>query len=131
MQQFSDRITFARKRLGLSQAQLASILGVSRGACGQWEQGVSTPSVSHMAELARVTEVSFEWLATGRGRVEMDDQRDATPSREVSLETPAENLSGRPVTGELRELVIWLQKLPSEKLDAILKLLRHVRSLME
>ncbi|MBU0500152.1 MAG: helix-turn-helix transcriptional regulator [Gammaproteobacteria bacterium] len=125
MQQFSDRITFARKRLGLSQAQLASILGVSRGACGQWEQGVSTPSVNHMIELAKVTEVSFEWLATGRGNIEPDNQGDMNEPNGL------DNLSGRPITGDLRETLIWLQKLPIDKLEAVLKLLRSARALME
>lgn len=125
MQQFSDRITFARKRLGLSQAQLASILGVSRGACGQWEQGVSTPSVTHMMELAKVTEVSFEWLATGRGGIEPDSQGDPGESNGL------DNFSGRPITGDLRETLIWLQKLPSDKLESVLKMMRSVRALME
>jgi len=128
MQQFSDRITFARKRLGLSQAQLASILGVSRGACGQWEQGVSTPSVTHMIELARVTEVSFEWLATGRGNIELETPKD--PDSGVDDGQQPENLSGRPITGDLRETLIWLQKLPTDKLESVIKMLRSIRNLI-
>ncbi|MBT7307965.1 MAG: helix-turn-helix transcriptional regulator, partial [Gammaproteobacteria bacterium] len=33
----ADRISNTRKSKGLSQSQLATIIGVSRGACGQWE----------------------------------------------------------------------------------------------
>ena len=128
MDQFSDRITFARKRLGLSQAQLASILGVSRGACGQWEQGVSTPCVAHMSELARVTEISFEWLATGRGThdtdIHMDIKTNASDKKNISI------IAGRHLTGDLREIMLWLQKLPDDKRDSVIKLLRNVRNLM-
>ena len=129
MEQFSDRITFARKRLGLSQAQLASMLGVSRGACGQWEQGVSTPCVAHMSELARVTEVSFEWLATGRGNFETDIDMEQTSASVGSK--PADAIAGRHLTGDLREIVLWLQKLPDEKRDNVVKLLRNIRNLMD
>jgi len=129
MEQFSDRITFARKRLGLSQAQLASMLGVSRGACGQWEQGVSTPCVAHMAELARVTEVSFEWLATGRGNFETDIDMEQTSATASSK--PTEAIAGRHLTGDLREIVLWLQKLPEDKRDNVVKLLRNIRNLMD
>ena len=128
MKQFSDRIAFARKRMGPSQAQLASALGVSRGACGQWEQGVSTPSVAHLIELAKVTEVSFEWLATGRGPMETGEVvvegKSTRGERGVAV-------AGRPLTGDLREIVIWMQKLPEERRAKVVKLLRNLRLLME
>lgn len=127
MEQFSDRITFARKRMGLSQSQLATTLGVSRGACGQWEQGVSTPSVSHMAEVARVTEVSFEWLATGRGNVDVDINPDA---HELNSQNSS-HIAGRPLTGDLREIIVWMQKLPEEQQYKVVKLVRNLRNLME
>jgi transcriptional regulator with XRE-family HTH domain len=123
MEQFSERIAFARKRMNLSQSQLASILGVSRGACGQWEQAVSTPSVAHLSELARVTDVSFEWLATGRGAI------NASKTGEDTAELT--QLAGRQITGDLRELVVWLQKLPTHKRTSVIKLLRNLRSLIE
>ncbi len=65
----AQRITLARKNKGLSQAQLASMLGVSRGACGQWERGVTVPSVLNLSRLAWHLDVRFEWLATGRGEM--------------------------------------------------------------
>jgi transcriptional regulator with XRE-family HTH domain len=126
MDAFSDRITYARKRMGLSQSQLAGMLGVSRGACGQWEQGVSLPSVAHMAELARIMEVSFEWLATGRGDMGLAVSGRANhPVSEVHKE-----LGGRPLTGELREVTVWMQKLPKDQFRQVVKVLRNVRSLM-
>ncbi len=127
MDAFSNRITHARKRMGLSQSQLAGMLGVSRGACGQWEQDVSLPSVAHMAELARLMEVSFEWLATGRGEMELTSC--GSPDVRAPGE-PGRELSGRPLTGDLREVTVWMQKLPKDQFRQVVRVLRNVRSLM-
>ncbi len=65
----STRIRTSRVRAGLSQAELAETLGVSRSAVGNWEsaRGGVHPSSERLAELALATGVSYEWLATGRG----------------------------------------------------------------
>ena len=64
------RIQKARTKQGLSQAQLAGMVGVSRGACGQWESGISQPSVEKLSKLAVLLEIAFEWLTTERGDME-------------------------------------------------------------
>lgn len=48
-----------RKRRGLTQVQLAAIMGVSKGAVAQWEldEGGTTPSVENMARLRDVLEI--------------------------------------------------------------------------
>jgi len=62
------RVRQCRSAAGLSQAQLASQVGVRRSAVAQWEQaGGTSPSVGHLAQVAVATGVCFEWLATGRG----------------------------------------------------------------
>lgn len=62
------RVRQARGAAKLSQAQLAAQLGVCRSAVAQWERtGGTSPSVDHLAKMAIVTGVLFEWLATGRG----------------------------------------------------------------
>jgi len=66
------RIALARKNKGLSQTQLASVLGVSRGACGQWERGITVPSVVNLSKLAWHLDIRFEWIATGRGEMLYD-----------------------------------------------------------
>lgn len=63
-----QRIRLARRHAGLSQAALGTAVGVQRSAVSHWEatQG-KHPSMAHLRELALVTGVQFEWLATGRG----------------------------------------------------------------
>lgn len=68
----SMRIRVARQRAKLSQEALASLIGVTRGAVANWECSVgATPAFNRLEHLARVTEVSFEWLATGRGQLSL------------------------------------------------------------
>lgn len=62
------RVRQARSAAKLSQAQLAGQLGVCRSAVAQWERhGGTSPNINHLAKVAVITGVLFEWLATGRG----------------------------------------------------------------
>jgi len=75
MLSMSDRIRAARTTAGFSQTQLARETGVKRSAVAQWERKEgTTPSVSHLAQIAVVTHVRFEWLATGRGCAKTDGE---------------------------------------------------------
>lgn len=68
MTSMSARIRRARALASLTQAELARRIGVQRSAVTQWErEGGTTPSVSHLAQIASETAMCFEWLATGRG----------------------------------------------------------------
>ena len=52
----------------MSRAELARKVGVGTSAAVQWEQVKGTsPSVANLVTIAQVTDVAFEWLATGRG----------------------------------------------------------------
>ena len=63
-----DRIREAREQAGVSQTELARLLGVTRSACSQWESATGTaPRRERLEQLAQLLGVSFEWLATGRG----------------------------------------------------------------
>lgn len=62
----SDRIIQCRTNKGLSQNQLAQLVGVSRQAVSKWENGLSVPDSGKIILLAQVFDVSWEYLATGR-----------------------------------------------------------------
>lgn len=89
-----ERIRFARRTAGLSQAQLAGAVGVQRSAVSHWEAPHGkNPSVSHLRELALVTGLQFEWMATGRGDMSLsrDAQLDSIATAEALLvEDPLE-----------------------------------------
>lgn len=69
------RIRLARRHGGLSQAALATAVGVQRSAVSHWEGNPGkSPSAAHLREIALATGVQFEWLATGRGRMTLSQQ---------------------------------------------------------
>lgn len=51
-----------RKALGLTQSQLASILGVSKNTVSHWEIGDFDPSVNAIFKLCSVFDCNFEEL---------------------------------------------------------------------
>ncbi len=76
------RILSSRKQKKLTQDKLAMLIGVSKSACGQWEHGLTSPSVENLSRLAIVLEVQFEWLATGRGERDFPPE---LPSPKISI----------------------------------------------
>lgn len=77
-----QRMRLARRQAGMSQAALAKAVGVQRSAVSHWEAAVGkSPNAAHLREAALVTGVQFEWLATGRGRMNL--------SSEVALDSVA------------------------------------------
>ncbi|MDG5498935.1 helix-turn-helix transcriptional regulator [Marinobacter sp. BGYM27] len=71
-----NRLKTARTKKGLSQQQLADIVGMTQAAIGALEKRDSHQS-SKVAELAKATEVNIEWLASGSGP--MDRNQVAEP----------------------------------------------------
>ena len=63
----SMRIRKARRHAELTQQALADRMGVTRGAVANWECADAVPAARRMGRIAKVTGVSYEWLATGRG----------------------------------------------------------------
>lgn len=59
------RIAAARRNSGLSQAALATKLGLSAGAITQWETGRAVPEPDKFQALADVLGVEPGWLLTG------------------------------------------------------------------
>ena len=63
-----DRIKFHRKRLGMTQEQLAVRMGVSAQAVSKWENNLSCPDISVLPDLADVFGISVDELL-GKGAV--------------------------------------------------------------
>lgn len=58
----SEKIQALRKKKGLSQENLANMLGISRQAVFKWEAGESTPDIDNIKKLSEIFEVSFDLL---------------------------------------------------------------------
>lgn len=63
--QIGQRIKTIRKRLRLSQKELAENLGVSAGAVSTYELGDAYPSIETLAKIARLGGETFNWLIMG------------------------------------------------------------------
>lgn len=78
MKTFSDRLIAAMSEAGLSQAQLAEMVGLSQPAIQKMTSG-KTSSSRKMVELAHALSVDPGWLVNGEGQMK------AKPSRPDSL----------------------------------------------
>lgn len=58
----SERIKSLRERSGLTQADIARQLGLTRSGVNAWEMGLSVPSTQYIVELAKRFEVSTDYL---------------------------------------------------------------------
>lgn len=71
-------IRTARRRKGLTQAELASAVGVSKASVSGWETGQNHPDIRHLARISAALKPHFKVLAflrevsgdpAGQGRV--------------------------------------------------------------
>ncbi len=54
-----------RRRLGLTQGQVADRLGITPQAVSKWERGLACPDVVYLDDLATVLDVGIDELLTG------------------------------------------------------------------
>ena len=57
-----NRIRQARVLAGLTQEQLAEMIGVSRTAIARWETAEAEPTLDHLLDLTRALRVSADYL---------------------------------------------------------------------
>ena len=112
-----NRIKLARKARKKSQEWLAEEIGVRQTSVSAWERGSSDPATENMSRVAQVLDVSFEWLATGKGEMEVVYQP-------VRINT-AEPLPKYEIySEEQREFLALFDKLPRGKREVLLTFMR-------
>ena len=85
---FGQRITLQRKKLGISQTELAQRLCISPSAIGMYEQGRREPSNSILIALSKELHVSIDYLLTGHDWSHCDNSSNTfliCPSSKVAL----------------------------------------------
>lgn len=68
---FGKRLIDARKNRGLSQDELAKMIGTKGPAIGRYERGVAKPTIEVAIKLANALDVSLDYLV-GKIDVEFD-----------------------------------------------------------
>ena len=95
-----EKLTQARKAVGLTQADVAAKLNVSRQAVSRWESGQSKPSTERLLALGELYGVSIDQLLN-TGNVEL-------PAVD-NVSTPPEVEPREPVIPEKRRTRVWLK----------------------
>lgn len=61
----ADRIQHLRKTIGMSQEELANLIGVSRQAVSKWESEQSTPDIEKIIIMSNLFEVTTDYILKG------------------------------------------------------------------
>ena len=99
----ASRLRKAREMAGLSQAQVAKILGLHRPSVSEMEAGRRKVSVDELTKLAQIYSVDIEWLAGSTPDTKKGEERIRFAARQLA-------------------------KLKSDDLDKVLNLLHALRS---
>lgn len=63
---FEENVRIARKRSGLSQAEIAEKLGVTQSVIAQYELGGTVPNIKTAVRLAKLLNTTCEKLVNGK-----------------------------------------------------------------
>lgn len=99
----ASRLRFAREQAGLSQGQVAVMLGLHRPAISEIEAGRRRVAAEELRQLSRIYDASLSWLADGTPEQDLDRDRVELAARKLS-------------------------KLKPEDLDRVIELLNALRS---
>ncbi len=76
---FKERLFELRRQAGLSQEELAHLLGLTRQAVQKWEAGTSRPDMDNLAALADYFHVSLDYLTGREGACPLPRRSGNTP----------------------------------------------------
>ena len=76
----NEKIIYARKKAGMSQIELADTMEVSRQSVSKWETGESNPEISKLPTLAKILNVTTDWLLSEEEveEIKSNEKSDAT-----------------------------------------------------
>ena len=74
---FGEKLREARKEAGLSQEQLAEKMSVSRSAVAKWESDKGMPDVNNLKVMARLLDVSLDYLLDDEEKLSFNETREA------------------------------------------------------
>lgn len=82
--QFQDRLYQLRKQAGLTQAELAESIQVSRQTISKWEMGNGIPDTKNIYALGKLFQVSTDYLINGKTIDERSDGNMISGSNEMA-----------------------------------------------
>ena len=113
MSTIGERLKSLRKTLGLSQKEMAKVLGLSLVAYQYYEGGQRKPNLEKLHLLAQKFGVNLHWLLTGEGEPFVGE---AVKKKDRNIELDEES----------KELLELYKNLPPKDRKLILSLLKRV-----
>lgn len=68
---FGGKLKEARKKTGLTQEELAELIGVSRAAVAKWETDNGLPDIENLKAIAKLLDVSIDYLLDDGGSLDL------------------------------------------------------------
>lgn len=65
------RLKIARQKRGYSLREFGAVIGISAPSISAWETGKSNPTFDNLSIVANTLAISFEWLCTGNGEMDL------------------------------------------------------------
>ena len=89
--EFGQRMQEARKLAGMTQEELADVLGIDKNHVSRLERGAKACSIDILVEISAALRVSTDYLLTGRS-IDLEDTRNQVLSVISQLTKIAQNL---------------------------------------
>ena len=86
----ANRLYELRKRMGLSQEELAEKLGVSRQAVSKWERSEASPDTDNLIALAKIYGMSLDELVFGEERKTPDADKEPSDAEDPKDEVTSD-----------------------------------------
>lgn len=107
-----NRLKGLRNKKGMTQKELADMLGVTDGAVGMWERGRREPGGDKLSQLARIFGVSVDYLLGHSDNPKADPDNYSMPdSLEEFLSQQGVKFDGVPLTDDDRQRLLLALKL--------------------
>ena len=85
----AERLAALRKRVGLSQGDVAERLNVSRQAVSRWETGLTVPATDNLSRLGRLYGVTLDELLSYSAALPPEKPQEEAPAQQPKAEAPA------------------------------------------
>lgn len=113
--QFRDKLFQLRKKSGMTQAELAEALNVSRQAISKWEMGTTVPDINNICSISKIFHVSIDYLVNDEldiveGVFSAKETSDITETNPVNDELDIEEDSSTiKATFKISQKNIWIR----------------------
>ncbi len=84
MYNLCERIAELRTKFGMTQAELAKRLDVTRSSVNAWELGFATPQLKHIYEMTKIFGTTVDGLLNNESK-QMIDISDLTPKEQQAV----------------------------------------------